>query len=163
MMPEEYRVMLRPLCVSRPVMPDVFESMWAASWGASTTVIFKTHLKPHAPSICESMDERCLHVVAKGHDKVYFCAQEVAYNLGTQRPGTGYSTARRGNNAASWSVSPGNEHSPLVLCELKILSKEEIWIELRTDEPSGGVIKLYVDLFESMLRSEHGVYVRKLF
>lgn len=165
---QEYRVVLRPLSPIAPITPSMFENMWSTRWGSSTTVLYKTTLRPNTPSICESMEERNMHVVAKGSDQIYFCVQEVAYNLKTQTPGTGYSTARRSVDSSSvaasaWSVSPGHETSPLIICELKILSKEEIWIELRTDDDSTlNIVQLYIQLFETMLRKEHGVYVREI-
>jgi hypothetical protein len=137
--------------------------MWSVAWGASTTVVYKTHFRPHSLSICESLEEQNFHVVAKGLDKVYFCGKEVAYDLSNQRPGKGYSTARRTDGGGSgggvgWSVSPGFEVSPLVLCEMRVLSKEEIWMDIRTDDGSSNVSELFVALIEKILRKEHGVY-----
>ena len=165
----EYRVMLRPLDPSPPVTPVEFESMWSSRWGSSTTVVYQTTLKPNAPSICESLEERNIHIIAKGPSTVFFCAQEIVFTLETQRPGMGYNTARRGSvgengGGGQWSVSPGYETTEFILCEMKLMQagagcENEIWIEIRScDVGTSNLIALYVQLFHSILRKEHGVY-----
>jgi hypothetical protein len=155
----KYRVLLRPMDPSPPITPQEFESMWSSRWGAPTTVHYHTSLKPNCIEISETFEENNIHIIAKGQDKLYFCAREVTYNLETQRPGTGYNTARRCTNNDAWSLSPGYETSPLVLCEMRLLSNELIEIELRCDDQSiSNIVSLYVELYYGILRLQHGVY-----
>ena len=159
---QKYRVSLRPLDPMPPVTPSEFEQMWSTRWGASTTVVYTTGIKPNAFEICESLEEHNLHVLAKSTSKLYFVGQEILYNLETQRPGAGYNTARRTQSSGgAWSLSSG-ETSPLVICEMRFMSKEKICVELRCDDHSvSNLISLYIELYETILRREHGVYKKQ--